>query len=329
MKHSGKRRLKLAILAFAQTFGLFALARRFTREQARILCYHGFAYRDEHQFIPQLFMQSSTFEQRLQQIERSQFTVVSLTELVERLERGDSIANLLVITVDDGWTGFARFALPQLQQRRWPCTLYLTTWYAEKERPVLNVLRRYLAWHGVSLPAEQSDNAAEYAALQAAAAAAQIDLRCPDGELFRLSPLPHFAALAQQPEQPLDIQLHTHRHRLPLAPAALADELQQNRQRIEALSQRSAEHFCYPSGEYTAAHLPLLRANGVRSATTTQLGLVRRDCDRLQLPRILDGENLHPLELAAELSGFMTLIRRLRGKPVALNHYSEETSPAP
>ena len=308
---SGSRRIKLTVLALARALGLFALARQLTRQQARILCYHGFAYRDEQQFVPQLFMHPHTFAARIEYIKRAGLTPVSLETLVQKLERGDSVAKLLVITVDDGWTGFARFAWPLLKANGLPCTLYLTTWYAEKERPVLNVLRRYLRWRGVSLPPEASDNAAEYAQLQHAAAAAQIDLSCEDGELFRLSRFQDLQALA---EQGLDIQLHTHRHRLPIEPEALAAELSENRAHIARLRAGAIEHLCYPSGEHQAEHLPLLKANGVRSATTTVLGLVDASSNRWQLPRLLDGENLHPLEFAAELSGFSSVLRRLLGR---------------
>lgn len=306
-----KRIIKLSILQLAQVLGLFALARRLTRKEARILCYHGFSYRDEHQFAPKLFMTPTTFAQRMAHVSRSGYRVVPLATLVEKLERNESIDRLLVITVDDGWTGFARFAWPTLQRYQLPCTLYLTSWYAEKQRPVLNVLRRYLHWRGVALPAEQADNLAEYQQLQQAATAADVSLSCEDGELFRLSNVTEVTALAQQG---VDIQLHTHRHRLPLQPAQLQDELQHNRQLIERLTGRPANDFCYPSGEYQAAHLPLLQANQVRSATTTLLGLVNGRSDRLQLPRLLDGENWHPLEFAAELSGFMSLLRRAFGR---------------
>lgn len=304
-----KRLLKLSLLALARAFGLFALARHWTRREARILCYHGFAYRDEHRFAPKLFMHPATFAKRMARLRRSGYSVVSLATLVQRLQMRQPIDRLVVITVDDGWTGFARLAWPTLQRHALPATLYLTTWYAEKERPVLNVLRRYLAWHGLNLPAEQADNLAEYRQLTSAATAAGLSLACNDGELFRLSTPSAIAALARQG---LDVQLHTHRHRLPLAPGELADELQQNRQRIEALTGKPAADLCYPSGDYSADHLPLLQAQGVRSATTTRLGLVNANSDLLQLPRLLDGENWHALEFEAELSGFASLLRRWR-----------------
>lgn len=306
------RAARLAVLAIARGLGLFALARRATRREARILCYHGFAYRDEHRFVPQLFMRPETFRRRLDRIARHGFTWVTLEELVDRLETGTPVDGLVVLTVDDGWTGFRRFAWPEIARRGIPCTLYLTTYYAEKERPVVNVLRRYLEWKGMELPDPLDDSAAEAARLTALAVDAGIDLTCADGSLFRLSPPGDVAAMAAEG---LDVQLHTHRHRLPVEPRAFADEVERNRACIERLTRRPARHLCYPSGEHDPAHDPLLAAHGVRSATTTTLGLVRPGADLLRLPRILDGEDLRPVELDAELSGFMTLLRRLLGRP--------------
>ena len=322
MKQQLIRSIKLAVLAVAQLLGLFALARRFTRGQARILCYHGFAYHDEHRFAPKLFMQPQTFTRRMEQLVRVGYKVVPLAELLSRLQRGEPLDNLVVITVDDGWTGFARFAFPVLQRLQLPSTLYLTTWYVEKQRPVLNVLRRYLQWRGVALPAESDDNLQEHQQLQTAAAKAGVALQHAGEMLFRLSTLAEVETMAAQG---LDVQLHTHRHRLPRDPAALADELQHNRQLISALTKRPADDLCFPSGEYDAEHLPLLRQNGVRSATTTVLGLVTAQSDLLQLPRLLDGENWHPLEFAAELSGFMTLLRRALGRDRGAGLYPATT----
>lgn len=306
-----KRTVKLAALRCLSAIGLFALARMLTRHEARILCYHGFSYRDEHEFAPQLFMQPATFRQRLDQIAAHGFQVVSLQDLVRRVRARESLTDLLVITVDDGWTGFARYALPELQRRGWPVTLYLTTYYAVKRRPVLNVLRRYLSWKGAPLPERVDEDERECQNLLHAGAASALDLSCLDGGLFELSAP---SDLAQRSAEGLDVQLHTHRHRVPSDAELLAQEIQINREIIERITGRPANDLCFPSGEYRAAQFPALAQLGVQSATTTKLGLVRRDANLLELPRLLDGENLDPVELDAELSGFLSLVRRVRRK---------------
>ena len=314
---------RVLILHLARALGFFRLARWFTRGQARILCYHGYAYQDEHRFSPQLFMHPDTFKRRVQTISNAGLKPVSLNTLVEHLEQGKPIAGMLVITVDDGWSGFARFAWPALREAGLPCTLYLTTWYLLKELPVLNVLRRYLVWLGASLPSENDDPQEELAQLLSAAQQQGINLRCEDGLLFQLSTLSEVCGMA---DQGLDLQLHTHRHRLPSDPTALQAELESNRAVIDEAAQKKAQHLCYPSGEYNTDQIPLLRQAGVRSATTTQLGLVRQDTDLWQLPRLLDDDDLHDIELEAELTGFATLVRRALGRGKA-KPYAQKMNP--
>lgn len=304
-----KKGIKIAVLRLVRAMGIFTAARMLTRNEARILCYHGFSYRDEHEFAPQLFMQPSTFRNRLDQIAAYGFSVVPLQELVRRLQNKEPLANVLAITVDDGWTGFARFALPELVRRNWPVTLYLTTYYANKRRPVLNVLRRYLKWKKAVLPATAGEGAQEHQNLLRAGSAAGVDLNCADGFLFGLTSPEDLSKLCAAG---LDLQLHTHRHCFPAEEASLVDEIETNRRVIEGLSGRSANHLCFPSGEYNRSQFPLLNRLGVLSATTTHLELVNHRSNFLELPRLLDGENLHPIELDAELSGFSSLMRRMR-----------------
>ncbi len=258
-------------------------------------------------------MRHQTFRARLSQIEAFGFSIVSLSEIVRRLKANESIQNLLVITVDDGWTGFVRFAAPALAERGWPTTLYLTTYYAVHGRPVLNVLRSYLRWKGLSLPTPNKDDKSNFEDLMATALLHDIDLRCEDGRLFGLSSPGELAALCRQG---LDLQLHTHRHRVPSNNADLANEIDTNRAIIERISGRSAPHLCYPSGEYRADQFEVLKDMGVQSATTTRLGLVSQHSNPMELPRLLDGENLSDIEFDAELSGFSSLVRQFLGKNV-------------
>ncbi len=307
-----KKSHRIAILRTAQALGFFAVARAMTRGEARILCYHGFSYRDEHLFAPQLFMRPATFAQRLEQIAASGFQVIPLQELVRRMQAKQSLKNTLVFTVDDGWTGFARFALPALRQRSWPVTLYLTTYYAIKKRPVLNVLRQYLQWKKAPLPPKASTDTQEHQNLQHASRTAGVDLHCQDGGLFELASPDD---LRTPCAQGLDLQLHTHRHRYPEADGLLAQEIDTNRRIIEEISHRPANDLCFPSGQYHRASFALLKKMQVQSATTTHLGLVNHRTDPMEMPRLLDGENLHPIEFAAELSGFASLVRRWRSRP--------------
>ncbi|TDQ49107.1 polysaccharide deacetylase [Permianibacter aggregans] len=292
--------------------GINALARALTRNEARILCYHGFSYRDEHRFSAPLFMRIETFRRRLQLLSEQGFSIISLEELTQRLEQQRSLNNCLVITVDDGWTGFAEKAWPELQARKLPCTLYLTTWCVEHQLPVLNVVRRYLRWHGVSLPDSTGDDTADWTALQQAATKAGLSLHNEqtNEKLFHLITA---GTTKRLHDQGCDIQLHTHRHRVPEQDALLQKELNDNRDFLHGIiGDKVLNHFCYPSGEYRREQFAALREAGIRSATTTELGLVCAGDEPLALKRLLDADDISEAEFLAELSGLKTLLRRLK-----------------
>ena len=75
---------------------------------------------------------------------------------------------------------------------------------------------------------------------------------------------------------------------------------------------RKLEHFCDPSGVHHPRVYPWLRELGLKSATTTRAGSCYRTRPPFALPRIVDGENVHPIEFEAELAGTLELTRRIR-----------------
>ena len=332
------KKIKLMFLWLARTFGVFAICHYLYRYHVRVLCYHGFAYLDEHQFRPKLFMRPDTFAARLNYLAHSQYRIVSLSDALANPQR----ERQLVLTMDDGWSGTAELVGHTLQQHQFPLMLYVTSYYADKQIPVLNVAVSYLLWksrqHTVTLALPEQ--AALTATLPAANSAELVRQICQqldalpdvaqrstalydladqlgvslvhDGKpLFRL--LNHNELVTLQ-QANVELQLHTHRHCSPLDSAAFADEIDQNRAWLAQFTPaQQLAHFCYPSGEYQAEHLPLLQKNGLQTATTTHIGLHQPGSDPLQIRRVLDGEDVHWLELEAELSGFSALLRRLLG----------------
>ena len=111
----------------------------------------------------------------------------------------------------------------------------------------------------------------------------------------------------------LDLQLHTHRHRVPHDANQPATEIRDNMRIIESVGARRPVHFCYPSGSYVPELEGWLRENGVVSAATCEPGLVRRGTNQYFLPRMVDKENLAPVEFQSALSGLLTSITK---KPV-------------
>jgi hypothetical protein len=103
----------------------------------------------------------------------------------------------------------------------------------------------------------------------------------------------------------VDIQLHSHRHAVPRDEAAIQREIDDNRCRIEALTGRPADHFCYPSGVYYPELLPWLRSLKIRSATTCSVGLASAAQDPLLLPRFLDHSGVSQVEFEAWAVGIL------------------------
>jgi hypothetical protein len=112
--------------------------------------------------------------------------------------------------------------------------------------------------------------------------------------------------------QGIDIQLHTHRHRLPLEQEGTVREIQENRGVLEPLVGKRLNHFCYPSGIWSEKHWPGLAETGVKSATTCDAGLNSHRNAPLALKRFLDSEDILGIEFEAEIYGFAEIVRRVK-----------------
>ena len=134
--------LKLSIFFLARSIGLFWLCQFRYRYSVRVLCYHGFSYVDEHQFRPKLFMRPQTFASRLQYLKNSGYQIVTLSEAIANPNRQKQ----LVLTMDDGWSGTFELVGDTLKEHMFPLMLYVTSYYADKQIPVLNVALSYLLW---------------------------------------------------------------------------------------------------------------------------------------------------------------------------------------
>ena len=328
-------------LISARRGGLFNIARASTRRALRILCYHGFATGDLLQFRPGLFISPGTFERRLEFLAKYRYPVLSLEAALSALDRGDLPDAATVITVDDVFQGFVTHALPLLQAYGIPATTYVTTYYCVARRPVFRLVVRYMFWK----------TRAQHVAIELGEPAPLVFRRATAGEwrdgeertiafgealgseeersrlLDRLGQLldVDYETIARGRElnvvtpegvealsrEGIDVQLHTHRHRLPERRDVVEREIVDNRRVLEPLVGRPLAHFCYPSGIWSRAHWPWLEACGITSATTCDPGLNRKETPRLGLKRFLDSEELSQIRFEAEMSGFKHVVRRV------------------
>jgi peptidoglycan/xylan/chitin deacetylase (PgdA/CDA1 family) len=337
-------KVKTAIYALAKRTGLFALARRLTRKQLRILCYHGTSMRDESAFRPGLFIDPDVFEKRLQTLRDQGFPVLELGEALTRQEQGTLPDNAVVITIDDGFYSTYRHAMPALQKHGFPATVYVTSYYCGKNAPVFRLAVQYLFWAArapslelgplglrgitgsVDLTVPAVREQAMWTLINHGESALTEDQRQALTRQLALALGVDFEALVQQrlvglmtPEEVtamaragVDVQLHTHRHRLPHDRNEVARELSENRAFLEPLVGKKLDHLCYPSGLWTPEHWHMLQEHHVASATTCEPGLNDASTPRLALKRFLDGAEISELEFEAELHGFSELLRRAR-----------------
>ena len=336
-----KKRLLLVILVVARALGLFRVSRWITRNKLRILAYHGGSIGNEHEFRSGLFMPESVFAQRMQHLQQARYPVLSLNSALSALYEGTLPACSTVITIDDGWYSTATSLVPVLSRHRFPATIYIASYYLQKQTMVFNVAIDYVLWlagnrelHIADISpqlsgtyelqdpaqrtaatralwtlADQLDNAEqrEYL-LQQACQCVQVDYQRLRGS--RCMSYLSAAEAAELHRVGIDVQLHTHRHRFPSEGKEEAErELSCNRAALEGIASTPLRHFCYPSGEYSPHQLAWLPAMDVDSATTTQAGFNHADTHRYQLNRFLDNTQLDNIEFEAEMCGFFELIR--------------------
>ncbi len=342
-----RRRLILTGYRMCKAIGLFHLARRLTGSRLRILCYHGFVLEDEDRFRESLFVSRAFLKRRMRYLAEKGFRVFTLDEALDRLRSGTLPPDSVTITIDDGFYSVHAVAREVLEQYGYPSTLYFTSYYFRKGKPIFQLAVDYICWKsakqtvdlsGLGVPeladattldftseqrrrvsetvhafgAEKLDETQRVALSRRLAACLEVDYDAiADSRILSLLTADELRQLEQSG---MAIELHTHRHRFPEDPAAAAAELNENRAAIEPVIGRSMTHFCYPSGIWSKAHEPVLSDNGVRSATTCETGLAHTGSNFLALPRILDDNRVSQIEFEAEMSGFSDLVRRVSGK---------------
>jgi peptidoglycan/xylan/chitin deacetylase (PgdA/CDA1 family) len=328
------RRAKLAVCRAAHKTGInkLFLDSGWRTRRLLILCYHGVSLEDEHEWNSHLYMHPDLFRRRMRTLADLACNVLPFGDALDRLRTGTLPPRSVAITFDDGSYDFYRVAWPILREFRYPATLYFTTYYSDFNRPVFDVMCSYLLWKGrdrrldwaaVLQSGEQLDDEGRsraerqiksYAMRQQlsgsqkdellAALAGRLGL---DYEALCRRRLLHLITRGEARELAhagVDIQLHTHRHRESRDRDRMLRELDDNRERIMAVTPVTPLHFCYTGGLHLPEFPSWLREYGLHSATTCEPGLARADSDPMLLPRLVDTTGLTDAEFVSWISGF-------------------------
>jgi peptidoglycan/xylan/chitin deacetylase (PgdA/CDA1 family) len=328
-------KLKSGVLASARELGFFTIAKQSKWRQQRllILCYHGLSMEDEHEWSPGLFISPQLFEQRLKLLQG--YSVLPLNQALQRLNEGSLPPASVALTFDDGLYDFYRCAYPLLQQYGFPATVYLTTYYSEKELPIFPIALGYVLWkqrkQKLELPQDlgcspgtvnlQSKSTREsvtrqiinFAQANALSAAEKhnivqrlADILGFDFAAFQNKRIMHLMRSAEVKELSqagIDFQLHTHRHWSPTDEPSFRKEIDDNRVRITAMTGKVPTHFCFPNGWCDPRQIPWMQAEKIASATTCKAGLAGKASNPWMLPRFVDTETTSTTVFESWLTG--------------------------
>jgi len=342
--------LKQTVLSASSHVGISTLIGQtaWRRDRLLVMCYHGVSLRDEHEWNPRLYVSPALLGHRLDEIRRLGATVLPLSEAVARLRAHDLPERAVALTFDDGFFDFLDRAYPLLQAHGYPATVYLTTKRCEHNRPITRLLLSYVLWRtrrstldGRGLPGLGEDGLSLATADQRARICDRVDMasqqmRLTPGEKddllkdivtrlgadydelasARLLTLMNPAEVRAMAARGVDFQLHTHRHRTPEDPDQFLAEIRINGDLIRDMTGVNPTHFCYPSGVHRPAYLPLLRGEGVVSATTCERGLVEPRTEPLLMPRFVDTNATSDAEFAGWLTGAAAWLPHRRRSPV-------------
>ena len=334
------RPIRLLLLRAAEYSGLnsVVLSSDWRSRRLLIVCWHHVSLDDEHLWNPSLCVSPSTFRSRLELLRSTRCNVMPLDEALDGVSSGRLPKRAVALTLDDGESSISLRAWPMLREFGFPATLYWTTYYSLRPYAVFDPMVSYLLWKGrgqhlqlddpvlsVRLESERDRNSAFRAIYQAAKKHAwtavakenflvhlsdRLGVDYGDIKKKRILHMISPEEAARMYTEGLDLQLHTHKHRVPYDVSRPASEIWDNVRIIESVGAPRPVHFCYPSGSYVPEHEGWLRNNGVVSAATCNLGLVQRGTNHYFLPRVIDQENFAPVEFKGLLSGLLTWMTR-------------------
>jgi peptidoglycan/xylan/chitin deacetylase (PgdA/CDA1 family) len=244
------------------------------------------------------------------------YTFVSLDEFVQRLATGRSTIGMAAITFDDGVASTTEAASALAVARGWPMTFYLPTRYIDTREPYwfleLDLLLdrgrgRVLQFNGATFPLNDPVSIGRTSKALRQHFKTLPSLERVNSTLRRIRylflgsqerptdlPVPNpiswerVRELAERAE--ISFQAHTVNHLAVsrLSESQLVREMEESRRRIEDITGRRVQHFCYPYGSpnEVGTQAPNVARKLFRSATTTTRGRCSKGTDLALLPRV-------------------------------------------
>lgn len=310
---SVESRFKKALAYGLMQSGVFSLRRpHFEKRRAILLVYHRINDAKDPYFPA---LPRKVFAAQLDYL-AGRYLVQSHDEVAAWLAEGADGPPRVAVTIDDGYPDTLEVALPELERRALPATLFLSTLPPETGRPLWTDHVRWIVKHArvpMGSEAQRLERLSRILARLKALGPADVDREVaeleaelrPDGPPLRLLSWDDVRELHRRG---VSLGAHTHRHYMVsrLDDTTLAEEIGRSVTLIETRVGVEVKSFAYPNGrpeDYDARAIAVLRSLGLRSAATCRNGLARPGHDPFQLPRLYTREPSLPL-FAARLAGF-------------------------
>ncbi|MDX9763246.1 MAG: polysaccharide deacetylase family protein [Desulfomonilia bacterium] len=264
---------------------------------------------------PGMFVAEETFEKHIAFLKKK-FSIITLDEMVRRIDRGQSVNRCCSITFDDGWKDTYEAAFPILKKYQVPASIFLATGYIgtdkwfwpEELNRCLRMLFDMRSNHletgnilkqlNIDLHENKGKNRTElindviervkgYHPDQRELLMKRLRGIFPDSSRERL--LMNWDEVSQMHESGLaSFGAHTVNHVYldQMEAEAIRYEICLSKQMIENHLGVPATLFAYPNGNYTASNIAMLEQNNILGAVTTRRGYVDKNTPLLEMPRI-------------------------------------------
>lgn len=276
----------------------------------KILMYHRFMDDGGRDYA----LSKSVFEIQVRFLKKY-FTLMSLSDYLTLRASKGKVRNPMVLTIDDGYRNFYRYAFPVLRKHSLPATLFVPCNFIEhgdwmwqdRNKYILrnSTLKSFdLEWRGksVSLSIDGFDNLLKALEIvyELSAPLSLADKKVFSDQLARLHdvtiperPVPGFAPLSweeigEMMASGIEMGSHTMNHQILtlIAEDEAFREIEESRMMLECRLGREVVSFCYPNGNHNGRLVDHVRDCGYGAAVTTESGVNRRTDSVFTLKRI-------------------------------------------
>lgn len=302
--------------------GLFAVRSSLVmKNKAIVLMYHRVLPRElvgqaATPVQPGMFVTPRSLQLHLAYL-KTNFSPVSLGELVRRIKADEDISRCVVLTFDDGWLDNYLYAYPILQEFKIPATIFLSTgligtshWFwpeeigwvvrsvyskqiavSELPPPLSDILKKEMVLaNGVENSIEHIVKTMKsWGESQKSAVAkncAQLRQSLSDTSERLLMNWQEVREMASSGI--VNFGSHTVSHALldKLSTEQIQWELAESIAQAQGQTNTAVEFFAYPNGNYSQKALSIVSASGVKAAVSTRRDYVLSSSPMFELPRI-------------------------------------------